>query len=100
MRRKLVAGNWKMNGSRAMLVELDAIAAAASAAPGVDVSVAVPFTLIAAASERVPNLAIGAEDVHEAGLGRAYRVRVGGYGEGGRCVVHDRRPFRAACGPA
>jgi triosephosphate isomerase len=69
MRRKLVAGNWKMNGSRAMLVELDAIAAAASAAPGVDVSVAVPFTLIAAASERVPNLAIGAEDVHEADSG-------------------------------
>ncbi|MEG8042636.1 triose-phosphate isomerase [Sphingomonas faeni] len=69
MRRKLVAGNWKMNGSRAMLVELDAIAAAASAAPGIDVSVAVPFTLIAAASERVPGLAIGAEDVHEADSG-------------------------------
>ncbi|MGO1304820.1 MAG: triose-phosphate isomerase, partial [Sphingomonas parapaucimobilis] len=25
-RRKLVAGNWKMNGSRAALAELDAIA--------------------------------------------------------------------------
>ena len=58
-----------MNGSRAMLVELDAIAAAAGAAPGIDVSVAVPFTLIAAASERVPTLAIGAEDVHEAESG-------------------------------
>ena len=33
-RRKFVAGNWKMNGSRAALAELDAIAAAAEAAPG------------------------------------------------------------------
>ncbi len=69
MRRKLVAGNWKMNGSRAALVELDAIAAAADAAPGIDVAVAVPFTLITAAAERTPTLAIGAEDVHEADSG-------------------------------
>lgn len=68
-RRKLVAGNWKMNGSRAMLAELDGIAAAARAAPEVDVMVAVPFTLIAPAAERVPDLAIGAEDVHEAESG-------------------------------
>lgn len=68
-RRKLVAGNWKMNGDRASLAELDAIAAAAGAAPQVDVGVAVPFTLIAAAAERVPTLAIGAEDVHEADSG-------------------------------
>ena len=64
-RRKLVAGNWKMNGSRAALAELDAIAAAAETAKQVDVAVAVPFTLIAPAAERVPTLAIGAEDVHE-----------------------------------
>ena len=68
-RRKLVAGNWKMNGDRASLAELDAIAAAAAAAPGVDVGVAVPFTLMAAAADRVPALAIGAEDVHEADSG-------------------------------
>ncbi|SEN20733.1 triosephosphate isomerase [Sphingomonas gellani] len=64
-RRKLVAGNWKMNGTRADLGELDGIAASALAHPNVDVAVAVPFTLIAAAAERVPTLAIGAEDVHE-----------------------------------
>ena len=64
-RRKLVAGNWKMNGSRAALAELDAVAAAAQAAPGIDVAMAVPFTLIAPAAERVPSLSIGAEDVHE-----------------------------------
>ncbi|MDR6786782.1 triosephosphate isomerase [Sphingomonas sp. BE138] len=69
MRRKLVAGNWKMNGNLAMLAELDVIAAAAAAHPGVDVAVAVPATLIAAAASRVPTLAIGAEDVHEAESG-------------------------------
>ena len=68
-RRKLVAGNWKMNGSRAALAELDAIAAAAAAHPGVDVAVAVPFTLIAPAAERAPALTIGAEDVHHADSG-------------------------------
>ncbi|WP_425229816.1 triose-phosphate isomerase [Sphingomonas sp.] len=67
MRRKLVAGNWKMNGVRASLGELDAIAA--MVAEGVDVAVAVPFTLIAAAAERVPGLGIGAQDVHHADAG-------------------------------
>ncbi|GAA3721256.1 triose-phosphate isomerase [Sphingomonas cynarae] len=69
MRRKLVAGNWKMNGSLSALSELDAIGAAAMAAPGVDVAVAVPFTLIHPAAARAPGLAIGAEDVHEADAG-------------------------------
>jgi len=68
-RRKFVAGNWKMNGSHAALAELDGIAAAAQAAPQVDVAVAVPFTLIERAAARVPGLAIGAEDVHEADSG-------------------------------
>ena len=65
-RRKLVAANWKMNGSLATLAELDGIASAAGAAPGMDVAVAVPFTLIHPAAIRVPALAIGAQDVHEA----------------------------------
>ena len=69
MRRRLIAGNWKMNGTLATLAELDGIAAAAEAAPGVDVAVAVPFTLIAPAHARVPALAIGAEDIHEADSG-------------------------------
>ncbi|MEO7169881.1 MAG: triose-phosphate isomerase [Sphingomonas sp.] len=68
-RRKLIAGNWKMNGSLAALAELDGIAAAAMAAPGVDVAIAVPATLIAPAVARVPGLAIGAEDVHPAEKG-------------------------------
>ena len=61
-RRRLVAGNWKMNGDLAALAELDAIAAEAGGP--VDVGVAVPATLIAPAAQRVPALAIGAQDVH------------------------------------
>ena len=66
MRRKFVAGNWKMNGSVAALAELDAIGAAAD--PRVDVGVAVPATLIQAAAARA-NVPIGAEDVHAADSG-------------------------------
>jgi triosephosphate isomerase (TIM) len=61
-RRKLVAGNWKMNGSMAQLAELDAVAAAARANPGVEVAVCPPFTLIAPATGR--GVTIGAQDVH------------------------------------
>ena len=67
--RKLVAGNWKMNGSLASLAELDAIAAAARAQPSVDVAVCPPFTLIAPAAARAPTLAIGAQDCHGAPKG-------------------------------
>ncbi|ONF95040.1 triose-phosphate isomerase [Sphingomonas jeddahensis] len=61
MRRKFVAGNWKMNGSLAALAELDAIGAAVT--DTVDVAVAVPATLIYPASQRA-RFPIGAEDVH------------------------------------
>jgi triosephosphate isomerase len=64
MRRRLIAGNWKMNGSRDSLAELDGIMAAASAAPGVDVAICPPFTLIERAVARQPGLAIGAQDCH------------------------------------
>ena len=62
--RKLVTGNWKMNGSLAALAELDAIKAAADAYPSVDVAICPPFTLIAPAVQRTPGLAIGAQDCH------------------------------------
>lgn len=64
MRGKLVAGNWKMNGSLEALSELDAIAAAALGHPGIDVAVCPPFTLIAPAVARTPGLTIGAQDCH------------------------------------
>jgi triosephosphate isomerase len=62
--RKLVAGNWKMNGSLAQLAELDAIAASAAHHTGLDVAICPPFTLIAPAIARAPMLAIGAQDCH------------------------------------
>ena len=64
VRRKLVVGNWKMNGSVAQLAELHGIADAARGAGGVDVAVCPPFTLIAPAVTRGGGLAIGAQDCH------------------------------------
>ena len=68
-RRKLVAGNWKMNGDLAALVELGGVASAAQNAADVDVAIAVPATLIAPAVTAAPRLAIGAQDVHPAAKG-------------------------------
>ena len=64
VRRKLVVGNWKMNGSLAALAELADIAAAAKKASGVDVAVCPPFTLIAAAIPRSRGIPIGGQDCH------------------------------------
>jgi triosephosphate isomerase len=69
LRRKLVAGNWKMNGSLASLTELSAIAEAARRAGGVDVAICPPFTLIASALTRSGGLTIGAQDCHAAESG-------------------------------
>jgi triosephosphate isomerase len=67
--RKLVAGNWKMNGSLAALGELDAIAEAARRYTALDVAICPPFTLIAPAAQRCPALAIGAQDCPAAAAG-------------------------------
>ena len=69
LRRKLIAGNWKMNGSRAQLTELSAIAKAARGAAGIDVAVCPPFTLIPLAVPRAGGIAIGAQDCHQEGKG-------------------------------
>ena len=68
MRRKLIAGNWKMNGLRADLPEVDGVAAAAEG-KACEVALALPATLLMAAVARVPGLAIGAQDVHPADKG-------------------------------
>ena len=67
--RVLIAGNWKMNGSRAMLAELDRIAEAADAHPQVDVAIAPPFTLLADAGPRAGQVLIGGQDCHPAAKG-------------------------------
>ncbi len=69
MRRKLVAGNWKMHGLRGDLPEIAAIAEAARANPGVDVALCPPFTLIEPAIAIAGGMPIGAQDVHDADKG-------------------------------
>jgi triosephosphate isomerase (TIM) len=64
--RKLIAGNWKMNGSAAALAEIDTIAEAAMPL-SVDVAICPPFTLIAGACGR--GVAIGAQDCHAKAAG-------------------------------
>ncbi len=65
MRRKLVAGNWKMNGLTSVLGEVAAIAEAAAANPGVDVALCPPATLIAPAVSVAGAMPIGGQDCHE-----------------------------------
>lgn len=67
--RPYVVGNWKMNGTRAMLPEGRAIDRGAARFPGVDVAIAPPFTLIAAMVDAVQEIGIGAQDCHAAAGG-------------------------------
>ena len=67
--RALIVGNWKMNGLRANLDEIGAIAGGAALYPSVDVGLCVPATLIAIAAGDAPTLPIGAQDCHQADNG-------------------------------
>ncbi|MCC1492354.1 triose-phosphate isomerase [Cognatishimia sp. F0-27] len=67
MRRKLAAGNWKMNGLSAALAELDALGDQSASAA--EVLICPPATLIAAAASRVSGIAIGGQDCHAAQSG-------------------------------
>ncbi len=69
VRMKLAAGNWKMNGLRDSLSELQAIAAGAGS--GCEVAVCPPATLIATAVDAVAGtpVAIGGQDCHAAAKG-------------------------------
>jgi len=68
-RRKLAAGNWKMNGLCADLTEIDALAAEPMA--GCDVLICPPATLIAPMVARLKGTAIGVggQDCHAAEKG-------------------------------
>ncbi len=65
MRRKLAAGNWKMNGTAAALDELKAMKDAAHTQT-TDVLICPPATLISRASDAVSGsaIAIGGQDCH------------------------------------
>lgn len=63
--RKLVAGNWKMNGLSSDLTEVRAISDASRAYASVDVALCVPAILIERASRAAPGFPIGGQDVHQ-----------------------------------
>lgn len=60
MPRKLAAGNWKMNGLKAQLAEIDALAADLPAGP--EVLICPPATLVAAMAGH--GIAVGGQDCH------------------------------------
>ncbi len=69
MRRPLIAGNWKMHGSFAMVRDLLASIEAAGPFPGVEVAVMPPYPYLPAALAGATTIAIGAQDAsaHAAG---------------------------------
>lgn len=60
--RPYVVGNWKMNGTRALLSEARAIDRAASRVPKVEVALAPPYTLIHAVNAEAEQIGVGAQD--------------------------------------
>jgi triosephosphate isomerase len=67
--RPYIVGNWKMNGTRAMLSEARAIDRAAARHPGVQVALAPPFTLVHAVAEETQAIGTGGQDCHTAAKG-------------------------------
>jgi triosephosphate isomerase (TIM) len=65
-RRPLVAGNWKMNGLKASIGELEKVIAGAKKLANVDLMVCPPATLTArfASAARESSVAIGGQDCH------------------------------------
>lgn len=62
--RPYIVGNWKMNGTRAMLSEARAIDRSSQRLMKVEVAVAPPFTLIHAVHREVEQIGVGAQDCH------------------------------------
>jgi len=62
--RPYIVGNWKMNGTRAMLSEARAIDRAAQRLMKVEVAVAPPYTLLHAVHREAAQIAVGAQDCH------------------------------------
>ncbi len=67
---KLIAGNWKMNGLKSAMAELDALIAAPPI-PGAELLICPPATLLAAFAARAAGslIAIGAQDCHASAAG-------------------------------
>ncbi|MDD5299210.1 MAG: triose-phosphate isomerase [Gallionella sp.] len=72
MRRKLVAGNWKMHGGLTQNAGLlDAVRDGMASMPDVDCAVCVPFPYLAQAQQKLSgsNVKWGAQDVHQSDKG-------------------------------
>jgi triosephosphate isomerase (TIM) len=67
--RKLIVGNWKMNGLRKDLDEIGAIAALAATYDDVDCGLCLPATLLPMAVGRFPHFPFGGQDCHMAQSG-------------------------------
>jgi triosephosphate isomerase len=64
--RPYIVGNWKMNGTRAMLAEARAIDRGAERLMKVEVALAPPYTLIHATRKEAGLIGVGAQDCHAA----------------------------------
>jgi triosephosphate isomerase len=64
--RLYIVGNWKMQGTRAMLAEARAIDRAAERLIKAEVALAPPFTLIHATRKEAGLIGVGAQDCHAA----------------------------------
>ena len=67
--RPYIVGNWKMNGTRAMLAEARAIDRGAARYPKVRVAIAPPYTLIQTMVEALQATEIGAQNCHASASG-------------------------------
>ncbi len=67
--RPYIVGNWKMNGTRAMLSEARAIDRAAQRLMKVEVAIAPPATLIHAVHKEADQIWVGAQDCHQSESG-------------------------------
>jgi triosephosphate isomerase (TIM) len=63
MRRRIVAGNWKLHGDRAFAHALLDVISAAPVAAGVDLVVLPPLPYLSELVEDYPSIAFGAQDV-------------------------------------
>ncbi len=70
MRKKLAAGNWKMNGLKASLTEIAALAKACPA-PNCDILICPPATLLAGMADACSGtpIKVGGQDCHAAASG-------------------------------
>lgn len=62
--RPYIVGNWKMNGTRALLPEARAIDRAAQRLMKVEVALAPPYTLLHAVHREIEQIGVGAQDCH------------------------------------